>query len=189
MCGSAPLIRMKTGSSKVLSWIGASWTRPPARMCTGPQLAALLSFVREGDTVIFHSMERLGRNLEDLRKLVLELTGRGVCVQFLKESLIFTGEDSPMANLMLSVMGAFVQLERELIRERQREGIDLARKAGAYRGRKRSHTPERTRELERRLRSGEEKAALAREFGVDRRTVYRYLDRSKIEPAETGEGN
>jgi DNA invertase Pin-like site-specific DNA recombinase len=74
-----------------------------------PQLELLLSFVREGDTLVCHSMDRLGRNLDDLRKLVLDLTGRGVQVQFIKESLVFTGEDSPMANLLLSVMGAFAQ--------------------------------------------------------------------------------
>jgi len=85
-----------------------------------PQLMAMLAFVRPGDTVICHSMDRLGRNLDDLRKLVLGLTVRGVQVQFLKESLSFTGEDSPMANLLLSVMGAFAQFERELIRERKR---------------------------------------------------------------------
>lgn len=108
-----------------------------------PQLTAMLHFVRDGDTVISHSMDRLGRNMDDLRKLVLGLTGRGVQVHFVKESLTFTGEDSPMANLLLSVMGAFAQFERELIRERQKEGIELAKRAGAYKGRKRILTPER----------------------------------------------
>lgn len=70
-----------------------------------PQLEALLSFVREGDTVVVHSMDRLARNLDDLRRLVQKLTQRGVRIEFLKEGLVFTGEDSPMANLMLSVMG------------------------------------------------------------------------------------
>ena len=87
-----------------------------------PQLELLLSFIRDGDTLVCHSMDRLARNLDDLRKLVLDLTGKGVHVQFVKENLVFTGEDSPMANLLLSVMGAFAQFERELIRERQREG-------------------------------------------------------------------
>ena len=84
-----------------------------------PQLALMLSFIRESDTVICHSMDRLGRNLDDLRKMVLGLTARGLHVQFIKECLTFTGEDSLMANLLLSVMGAFAQFERELIRERQ----------------------------------------------------------------------
>jgi DNA invertase Pin-like site-specific DNA recombinase len=147
-----------------------------------PQLAAMLAFVREGDTVICHSMDRLGRNLDDLRKLVLDLTQRGIQVQFLKENLTFTGEDSPMANLLLSVMGAFAQFERELIRERQKEGIELAKRAGVYKGRKRILTPERASELTQRLAGGEGKAALAREFGVDRATVYRYLGREVKRP-------
>ncbi len=103
-----------------------------------PQLEALLSFVREGDTVVVHSMDRLARNLDDLRRLVQKLTQRGVRIEFLKEGLVFTGEDSPMANLMLSVMGAFAEFERALIRERQREGIALAKQRGAYRGRKKA---------------------------------------------------
>jgi DNA invertase Pin-like site-specific DNA recombinase len=101
-----------------------------------PQLEAMLGFVRAGDTVIVHSMDRLARNLEDLRRIVRELTAKGVRVQFLTEQLTFTGDDTAMATLLLSVMGAFAEFERALIRERQREGIELAKKRGAYRGRK-----------------------------------------------------
>src|SRR5512144_957634 len=92
-----------------------------------PQLEMLLSFVRTGDTVVVHSMDRLARNLDDLRRIVQTLTGRGIRIEFVKERLLFTGEDSPMANLMLSVMGAFAEFERALIHERQREGIALAK--------------------------------------------------------------
>ena len=81
-------------------------------------------------------MDRLARNLDDLRRLVRTLTGKGVRVEFVKESLTFTGEDSPMATLLLSVMGAFAEFERALIRERQREGIAAAKQRGAYTGRK-----------------------------------------------------
>ncbi|MBV8612714.1 MAG: recombinase family protein, partial [Acetobacteraceae bacterium] len=88
-----------------------------------PQLELLLSFARAGDTVVVHSMDRLARNLDDLRRIVHTLTGKGVRIEFLKEHLAFTGEDSPMASLMLSVMGAFAEFERALINERQREGI------------------------------------------------------------------
>ncbi len=104
-----------------------------------PQLDALLRFAREGDTVVVHSMDRLARNLDDLRRLVKQLTGRGIRVEFVKEGLAFTGEDAPMATLLLSVMGAFAEFERALIRERQREGIALAKQRGAYGdGRRRS---------------------------------------------------
>jgi DNA invertase Pin-like site-specific DNA recombinase len=98
------------------------------RSTTRPQLEAMLAFVRDGDTVIVHSMDRLARNLDDLRALVHTLTGRGVRVQFVKEQLTFTGEDTAMATLLLSVMGAFAEFERSLIRERQREGIAPARR-------------------------------------------------------------
>ena len=103
-----------------------------------PQLDALLGFVRDGDTVIVHSMDRLARNLDDLRRLVRGLTDKGVRVQFITENLTFTGDDTAMATLLLSVMGAFAEFERALSRERQREGIAKARLRGAYRGRKRS---------------------------------------------------
>src|SRR5689334_15879479 len=79
-----------------------------------PQLEAALAYIRAGDTLVVHSMDRLARNLDDLRRVVLDLTKRGVAVEFVKEHLTFTGEDSPMANLLLSVMGAFAQFEREL---------------------------------------------------------------------------
>lgn len=140
-----------------------------------PQLEALLSFVRQGDTVIVHSMDRLARNLDDLRRLVQKLTSRGVCVEFLKEKLTFTGEDSPMANLMLSVMGAFAEFERALIRERQREGIALAKQRGAYRGRRKALSQEQVATLQKRAHAGEQKAKLAREFGISRETLYQYL--------------
>jgi DNA invertase Pin-like site-specific DNA recombinase len=139
-----------------------------------PQLEHLLSFVREGDTVFCHSMDRLARNLDDLRRIVLGLTERGVHVVFVKETLTFTGEDSPMSNLLLSVMGAFAQFERELIRERQREGIAIAKREGKYGGRKPSLSPERASELRERVAAGDSKAALAREFGISRDTLYRY---------------
>ncbi len=140
-----------------------------------PQLDALLGFVREGDTVVVHSMDRLARNLDDLRRLVQGLTRRGVCIEFVKEHLTFTDEDSPMANLMLSVMGAFAEFERALIRERQREGIALAKRRGAYRGRKKALAPERAAELRQRAAAGEKKAQLAREFAISRETLYQYL--------------
>ncbi|MEO7194558.1 MAG: recombinase family protein [Pseudonocardiaceae bacterium] len=140
-----------------------------------PQLTALLRFVRDGDTVIAHSMDRLARNLDDLRRVVRELTAKGVRVQFITEQLIFTGEDTAMANLLLSVMGAFAEFERALIRERQREGIALAKQRGAYRGRTRSLSEEQAVRLRQQASEGVPKATLARELGISRETVYQYL--------------
>ena len=120
-------------------------------------------------------MDWLARNLDDLRRIVLGLTERGVHIIFVKENLTFTGEGSPMSNLLLSVMGAFAQFERELIRERQREGIAIARREGKYTGRKPSLTSARAAELRRRVALGDSKAGLAREFGISRDTLYRYV--------------
>lgn len=144
-----------------------------------PQLERALEFLRDGDVLVVHSMDRLARNLDDLRRIVSTLTKRGVSVQFIKESLFFTGEDSPMANLLLSVMGAFAEFERELIRERQREGIALAKRKGVYKGRKPSLDAGRAAELRKRATDGENKAALAREFGISRAALYNYISEAK----------
>jgi DNA invertase Pin-like site-specific DNA recombinase len=141
-----------------------------------PELQRMLEFSREGDTIVFHSMDRLAGNLDDLRKLVKSLTERGIRLEFVKESLAFTGEDSPMSVLLLSVMGAFAEFERSLIRERQREGIAAAKDRGVYKGRKKALTPDRARKMIARVRAGEKKAAVARDFGISRETLYRYLE-------------
>jgi DNA invertase Pin-like site-specific DNA recombinase len=117
------------------------------------------------------ALYRLARNLDDLRKIVLRLTQRGVYVYFVKENLTFTGEESPMANLLWSVMEAFAEFERD----RQREGIALAKRAGRYLGRKPTMTPERAAQLRERIAAGESKSGLARDFGISRDTLYRYL--------------
>jgi DNA invertase Pin-like site-specific DNA recombinase len=140
-----------------------------------PQLQALLSYAREGDTIVIHSMDRLARNVDDLRRIVQSETKRGIHLQFMKENLTFTGEDSPMANLMLSVLGAVAQFERDLIKERQREGIAIAKQRGVYRGRKKALPDEKVTALRIRANGGEKKAYLAREFGISRETLYQYL--------------
>jgi DNA invertase Pin-like site-specific DNA recombinase len=140
-----------------------------------PQLQAALEYLRDGDVLVVHSMDRLARNLDDLRKIVSDLTARGVVVEFVKENLTFTSADNAMSKLLLSVMGAFAEFERSLLKERQREGIARAKKAGVYKGRKRALTPERATELRDRVKAGEKKAAVARDFGISRETLYSYL--------------
>ena len=135
----------------------------------------MLRFARTGDTVLVHSMDRLARNLDDLRRIVHILTGKGVRIEFVKEQLTFTGEDSPMASLLLSVMGAFAEFERALIHERQREGIALAKQRGAYKGRKKALSAAAVMQLRARITAGISKAKVAREFGISRQTLYQYL--------------
>lgn len=140
-----------------------------------PQLEAMLAYAREGDEIVCHSLDRLARNLDDLRHIVKSLSGRGVKVSFMKEAMTFTGDDSPMSTLMLSMMGAFAEFERALIRSRQYEGIQLAKAAGKYKGRKPSLTPAQAQDLRRRAGSGERKTDLAKEFRISRETLYAYL--------------
>jgi DNA invertase Pin-like site-specific DNA recombinase len=141
-----------------------------------PALQEMLRYVRKGDEVVVHSMDRLARNLADLLKLVTDLTGKGVRVTFKKEALTFTGEDSPVTTLMLSIIGATASFERSMILERQREGIAIAKaKGNVYKGGKPKLSPVQAVQLRERAQAGEKKAVLAREFGISRETVYQYL--------------
>jgi DNA invertase Pin-like site-specific DNA recombinase len=140
-----------------------------------PQFDIMMSFIRAGDTLVVHSMDRLARNLDDLRSIVQSLTERGIRIEFIKESLSFSGEDSPMAILMLSVMGAFAEFERALIRERQREGIAIAKQMGVYRGRKCSLSQEQVITLRQQVNSGVQKSKVAKAFDISRETLYQYL--------------
>ncbi|MBD0861330.1 recombinase family protein [Gordonia sp. zg691] len=144
-----------------------------------PQLAACLDYVREGDTLVVHSMDRLARSLRDLLQIVDDLTERGVAVRFAKENITFTADESdPCAVLMMQVMGAVAQFERSLILERQREGIAIARADGKYTGRKPSLSDAQAQQVLERLTAGESAAALAREFGVNRSTIYNTRSRA-----------
>jgi DNA invertase Pin-like site-specific DNA recombinase len=139
-----------------------------------PQLQLALDYLREGDVLVVHSIDRLARNLADLLRIVTELNGRGVAVEFAKEHLEFTGDESPMSHLMLSIIGACAQFERSMIRERQREGIAVAKGKGVYTGRKAILTPKEAQELRKRVAAGEDKAAIAKAFGISRASVYNY---------------
>ena len=117
--------------------------------------------------------DRLARNLDDLRALVREFTDAGVAVEFVREHMTFTGRDSPMQQLVLSLLGAVA--ERALIRERQREGIEPAKRRDVYKGRRPSLTADQFAELLAQAAAGVPKTELARQYGIHRDTVYRYL--------------
>src|SRR5947208_273932 len=140
-----------------------------------PHLTDALDYTREGDTLIVHSLDRLARNVEDLRRIVRELNERGVSVEFVKNHLTFSGGADPTAQLMLTMLGAFAEFERELIRERQREGIAIAKTKGVYKGRKKALGPEEAHEVVVQAHAGIPKADLARAYGISRETVYQYL--------------
>ena len=136
------------------------------------QLDAMIQYVRAGDVVFVHSLDRLARNVTDLEAIISELTGKGVRVEVVTQGLVFTGDDNPMTKLLLQMLGAVAEFELATIRERQAEGIAKAKAAGKYKGRKPSLSAEQTAALRERLEAGEQVAALAREYGVSRQTVY-----------------
>ena len=140
-----------------------------------PQLEALLGYVRDGDTIIVHSIDSLARNLDHLRKLVQQVTAQKIKIQFIKENLTFTGEDSPISQLLLSVMGAFAEFERALIKERQIEGIALAKQRGVYKGRKPTISPQDIAQIKARVKHGDKKSHIAKDLGISRATLYKYL--------------
>ena len=140
-----------------------------------PALEELLNYVREDDIVIVHSMDRLARNLDDLRMIVQKLNAKNIQVHFIKESLQFTGEDAPMSKLLLSVMGAFAEFERSLIKERQKEGIAIAKQTGTYKGRTKSISLEILKQIEQEVINGKSKSRIAKEYNIARSTLYNYL--------------
>lgn len=140
-----------------------------------PQLQAMLAHVRQGDTVLVHSMDRLSRSMADLQTTVQALTGKGVAVQFLKEGLTFTGQDSAMDTLLMQMLGAVGQFERALSKERQREGIAIAKGRGVYKGRKPSLDQAAQERLTAMVAQGMAKTDIAQVLGVSRATVYAYL--------------
>lgn len=140
-----------------------------------PELQRALEHLREGDTLNIHSIDRLARNLQDLQSIVEGLNDRGVTVKFHSESLVFTGDDSPMQKLMFQLLGAVAQFERSLIRERQKEGIEAAKKRGVYRGRKPKLANDQIEEIRIKAENGANKSALAREYKVSRQTIYSLL--------------
>jgi DNA invertase Pin-like site-specific DNA recombinase len=141
-----------------------------------PQLIAALAYLRDGDTLLVHSMDRLARNVEDVLRVVRELKSKGVTVQFMKEGMAFTPDaEDPRANLMFFMLGAFAQFERALLRERQREGIAIAKSKGMYKGRRPSLDTNKINEIRERIAAGGKRAKLAKEYGVSRATLYQYL--------------
>ena len=126
--------------------------------------------------IFVHSMDRLSRSLSDLEAIVTGLTKRGVTVTFKHPAMTFTGEDSPMSMLMLQMLGAVGQFERALIRERQMEGIAIAKTKGIYKGRKPALDDAGVAKLKQMAAQGFAKVEIAKTFGISRASVYAYLN-------------
>ena len=133
-----------------------------------------IKYIRDGDTVRVASMDRLARSLRDMRDIVDEVIAKGAAVHFVKEGQTYSSDtNDALSQLMLHMLAAFAEFERALIRERQAEGIRIAKAEGRYRGRVRKLTPAQLDEARQLVSTGVPKAEVARRYGVDRSTLHR----------------
>lgn len=141
-----------------------------------PGFSSMMEYVNEGDILVICSMDRLARSLMDLLNVTRTLQAKGVTVRFLKEKLELSssGETSAISKFLMAMMGAVAEFERSLIRERQQQGIALAKARGVYKGRK-PIDDERLAEARRRIASGIPKTKVAKELKIGRTTLYKYL--------------
>ena len=141
-----------------------------------PQLREALDYVREGDTLAVASIDRLARSLRDMLEIMEELEEKGVSVEFVSQGLTIRPDGGDLTTrLILHIITAVAQSEREMIRERQSEGIAIAKARGVYKGRTRTHDDTAIQAMRDQATQGIPKARIAREHGISRSTLYRYL--------------
>jgi DNA invertase Pin-like site-specific DNA recombinase len=144
-----------------------------SRSTDRPQLKSILDYAREDDIIFVHSMDRLARNLFDLKKIIHHLNEKNVSIHFYKENLIFSGDDSSMSKLILHIVGAVAEFELAFIAERQREGIAIAKAKGRYKGRKKKLTQDQEEQIKKILTTTRKKITdIAREFNVSRGLIH-----------------
>ena len=140
-----------------------------------PILAECLNYLREGDIFYVHSIDRLARNLIELQSIVSSLVDKGVEVRFYTENLTFSKGSSPMQELMLQILGAFAQFERKLIRERQQEGINNAKRQGRYLGRPKKISDEDKKLIIEMHQNGCTPSLIEQKFNVSTSSVYKLI--------------
>ena len=154
-----------------------------------PQLKGMLDYVRYGDIVVVHSLDRLARNFDDLLAIIKELNQKGVTFQSLQENITINATgDNPIDTLILHIFGAISQFNRSLIREAQKEGIAKAKQRGVYKGRKSVLTPQVVAQIEELLAKRHASVEnykklsnndIARQVGISKSSLYRYLNKRK----------
>ena len=140
-------------------------------------LQDMIEYVREGDEVIVHSIDRLARDLRDLLNIVDTMIAKGVSLHFIKENLTFSGNDDPFSKLTLSIAGAFASFERDIIKSRQAEGIAKAKERGVYENRKRKKKVSDVRIIGLK-EEGLNNTEIAEYLGISRMTVHRAMKKS-----------
>lgn len=134
-----------------------------------PELATVMEFLREGDELVVHRLDRLGRSTRDVLNLVHELDAKGASLRVLEPEVTTAGD---MGRMVITVLVMVADMELKFIRDRQRAGIEAAKSRGIYKGRRKSVDDE---EIRRLAAEGATKAQIARDLGVSRMTVYRAL--------------
>ncbi|MES0865023.1 recombinase family protein, partial [Ruegeria sp. SCPT10] len=124
------------------------------------ELATVMEFLRDGDELVVHRLDRLGRSTRDVLNLVLELNAKGASLRVLEPKVTTAGD---MGQMVITVLGMVTDMELKLIRNRQRAGIDAAKGKGIYKGRKKSVDDDAIRRL---ARQSVAKAQIARKLGV-----------------------
>ena len=143
-------------------------------------LIELLDYIRDGDIVRVASMDRLGRDTRDLYNLVAEMTDKGVAVEFVNENITVDHDGaSPLDSLMLGILAAFAEFERKRIRERQAEGIALAKAKGKYIRQPKLGTKE-IEQAQAMIDMGIPKTQVAATLEVSRQTLYSALRRESM---------
>jgi len=155
-------------------------------ICSGkntdrPELEKMMIAVRAGDLVNVHEMSRLARNTRDLLNLVDQILDTGASIRFHKENLFFSGEvDDAFQKLMLTMLGAISSFERDLLLERQKEGIAIAKQNGKYKGRKSKFSNTQIKDIHQQFESSSNKKALAVELGISRSKLYDIVNKAEI---------
>lgn len=148
-------------------------------ICSGkdtnrPELEKMLFTIRAGDIINVHELSRLARNTKDLLELVEQILKKGATIKFHKENLTFSGQlvDDAFQKLMLTMLGAISTFERDLLLERQREGIAIAKQKGKYKGRQSRFSAEELKNIKQQFEDTKNKAKLAKELGISRSYLY-----------------
>lgn len=142
------------------------------------KLAELVEFVRDGDVVVVTKLDRLGRSLKMILQTLEDIHGKGAMLKTLDGS-IDTSQETPFSKAMVSLIGTFAELERNLIVFRTTEGREFAKRKGVRFGRKPSMAEGEQRQAMERLQAGQSVRATANEFGVTRQTLYRVMEKNK----------
>jgi DNA invertase Pin-like site-specific DNA recombinase len=142
-----------------------------------PQFQLMMNNLRSGDVINVHSLDRVGRCTKDILEIVQEVKDKGCQIYFHKENLKFDGTKSDLySDLMLTILAGFSEFERNIILERQREGIAIAKAKGVYKGRKKKLTDEQLEDMKMDFNAGLAKTEIAEKYGITRAYVYQLVN-------------